>query len=231
MSSGGNGARAGRRDATGRAPSRRTIATPKKVPAQSKSAVRLGRYELLSLIGEGGMADVYLAELTGPEGFRKQIALKVIRPSIAARDDGLLLPSAPLEAPTSAPERATASAHPSTQEEQGDAGSVYPAEAYLRLAHPNPVLVASRGADQSFELVVTGAEQVAAFVRVRLPSQDWEVHPMSRHAHDIWVASVAIPRDLAEGRGEYYFQAAVPGEPASGVGLGGQGHTFAFEVR
>ena len=41
--------------------------------------LRLGRYELQSILGEGGMARVFRAELRGPAGFRKAVALKVIK--------------------------------------------------------------------------------------------------------------------------------------------------------
>ena len=41
--------------------------------------VPFGRYTLLGLLGEGGMARVFEAELRGPQGFRKRAALKVIR--------------------------------------------------------------------------------------------------------------------------------------------------------
>ncbi len=47
---------------------------------------RFGKYELLELLGEGGMASVYRAVLSGPGGFRKQVALKQIRPQIATDD-------------------------------------------------------------------------------------------------------------------------------------------------
>ncbi len=40
---------------------------------------RFGRYELQSILGEGGMAQVFGAELFGPAGFRKQVAVKVIK--------------------------------------------------------------------------------------------------------------------------------------------------------
>jgi hypothetical protein len=40
---------------------------------------RFGRYELQSILGEGGMARVFGAELFGPAGFRKQVAVKVIK--------------------------------------------------------------------------------------------------------------------------------------------------------
>lgn len=48
--------------------------------------VRFGRYRLLDVLGQGGMARVYLAELQGPAGFRKQVAVKVLVP-IAAMGD------------------------------------------------------------------------------------------------------------------------------------------------
>ena len=40
---------------------------------------RLGRYELTALVGEGAMGRVFRAELQGPAGFRKPVALKLIR--------------------------------------------------------------------------------------------------------------------------------------------------------
>ena len=44
----------------------------------SKLPFQLGRYNLKSILGEGGMARVYKATLEGPGGFRKEVALKVI---------------------------------------------------------------------------------------------------------------------------------------------------------
>jgi non-specific serine/threonine protein kinase len=37
-----------------------------------------GRFQLLSLLGVGGMGKVYEAEMVGPSGFRKRVALKVL---------------------------------------------------------------------------------------------------------------------------------------------------------
>jgi serine/threonine-protein kinase len=39
---------------------------------------RIGRYELLLPIGTGGMATVYLARISGPAGFRREVALKLL---------------------------------------------------------------------------------------------------------------------------------------------------------
>ncbi len=41
--------------------------------------LKLGRYELTALVGEGAMGRVFRAELQGPAGFRKPVALKLIR--------------------------------------------------------------------------------------------------------------------------------------------------------
>ena len=44
---------------------------------------RIGRYEVLSLIGTGGIAEVYLARSHGEAGFQKLVALKVLQPAVA----------------------------------------------------------------------------------------------------------------------------------------------------
>ncbi|HEX9190962.1 MAG TPA: serine/threonine-protein kinase, partial [Candidatus Deferrimicrobiaceae bacterium] len=42
-----------------------------------------GKYSVLRKIASGGMAEVYLCRLTGEEGFRKRVALKVVHPRLA----------------------------------------------------------------------------------------------------------------------------------------------------
>ena len=51
--------------------------------------VLFGRYTLLGLLGEGGMARVFRAELQGLRGFRKPAALKVIRAVVGDQDERL----------------------------------------------------------------------------------------------------------------------------------------------
>jgi tRNA A-37 threonylcarbamoyl transferase component Bud32 len=41
---------------------------------------RFGKYRVLRRIASGGMSEVYLCRLTGEEGFRKRVALKVVHP-------------------------------------------------------------------------------------------------------------------------------------------------------
>src|SRR5687768_3724114 len=51
----------------------------------SKATSReLGRYELLSELGRGGMAELYLGRLRGAGGFAKLVAIKRILPHLAA---------------------------------------------------------------------------------------------------------------------------------------------------
>jgi serine/threonine protein kinase len=50
---------------------------------------QFGRYTLVSVLGEGGMARVFRARLEGPEGFRKDVAVKVIHAALARNSDRL----------------------------------------------------------------------------------------------------------------------------------------------
>ncbi|HSO31428.1 MAG TPA: protein kinase [Labilithrix sp.] len=58
--------------------------TPNGTPTAGTDAA-FGKYTLLALLGQGGMADVYLAALEGPEGFgfAKLVVLKRLRASLA----------------------------------------------------------------------------------------------------------------------------------------------------
>ena len=46
---------------------------------------RLGKYELVTLMSVGGMAELHLASMAGPGGFRKAVGLKQVLPEF--RDD------------------------------------------------------------------------------------------------------------------------------------------------
>ena len=49
----------------------------------AREPVRIGRYEILIKIAEGGMAEVFLAREHGPRGFRRAVVIKRIRPELA----------------------------------------------------------------------------------------------------------------------------------------------------
>jgi hypothetical protein len=46
--------------------------------------VRFGRYELLGILGRGGMAEVFLARYQGPEGFEKRLVIKRVLPKLGS---------------------------------------------------------------------------------------------------------------------------------------------------
>ena len=52
-----------------------------------ENGVRFGSYELRALLGTGGMARVYRAVRTGPMGFEKEVAVKILDPKATATED------------------------------------------------------------------------------------------------------------------------------------------------
>src|SRR5688500_2437403 len=44
---------------------------------------QIGRYEILGLLGTGGMAEVFLGRLHGPSGFERPVVIKRILPHLA----------------------------------------------------------------------------------------------------------------------------------------------------
>src|SRR5687768_5489377 len=71
-----------RRGITGEAVDGDGVQFPDTGSAIAPEARSLGRYELLSELGRGGMASVYLARARGPAGFQKLFAVKRIHPQL-----------------------------------------------------------------------------------------------------------------------------------------------------
>ena len=71
-----------------------------KLPTSSELPCEMGRYVLHEQIGRGGTATVYSAELFGPAGFRKLVALKMMhadgRTEFDTEETGLLVREARL---------------------------------------------------------------------------------------------------------------------------------------
>ncbi len=61
------------------------------LPSQTDLPTSFGRYDLLSVLGEGGMARVYLATKSGPGGFKTESALKVVKRRAGRRSEFVLL--------------------------------------------------------------------------------------------------------------------------------------------
>src|SRR4051812_14772338 len=74
----------GGRTATSAAKTPSAPERPRRTTAEIGS---IGRYRLLGRIGEGGMAEVYRAVMTGPEGFERELVLKRILPRLSESGD------------------------------------------------------------------------------------------------------------------------------------------------
>lgn len=61
-----------------------TLVTRSPDSGALREEARVGRYELVSQLGSGGMADVWCAIQSSPGGFEKRVALKTIKPSLAS---------------------------------------------------------------------------------------------------------------------------------------------------
>ncbi len=57
---------------------------PRCVMADSSASVVYGKYQLLELVGRGGMAEVFKAKARGVEGFEKIVVIKRILPELAS---------------------------------------------------------------------------------------------------------------------------------------------------
>jgi serine/threonine protein kinase len=66
-------------------PGMRASVPPPSQPV--RGGPKLGRYEVLSRLGRGGMGTVYLARITGDGGFRRLFAIKVLRSHLSRSDE------------------------------------------------------------------------------------------------------------------------------------------------
>ena len=64
-----------------------TPATADASAVASGNAQTFGRYQLLELIGRGGMAEVFKAKSFGVEGFEKALVIKRIVPQLAVHEE------------------------------------------------------------------------------------------------------------------------------------------------
>jgi serine/threonine protein kinase, bacterial len=64
------------------------------LPRRVTAPLRLGPYELIERLAQGGMAAVYKARLSGPSGFEKTVVVKAMLPALAAHEELVQLFSA-----------------------------------------------------------------------------------------------------------------------------------------
>src|SRR5260370_25172667 len=62
-----------------------TLRAVPPAPAQFSVGTRLGKYEILRRLAIGGIAEIYLARLSGLPGFQKMFVVKRILPELATR--------------------------------------------------------------------------------------------------------------------------------------------------
>ncbi len=67
------------------ADSKQEVALLSSVPPPALGRDKIGRYEIIYPVAAGGMATVYVARLSGPAGFEKLVAIKVIHPHLATQ--------------------------------------------------------------------------------------------------------------------------------------------------
>jgi serine/threonine-protein kinase len=154
---------------------------------------RLGKYEILSEIGRGGMAELYLARTAGIEGFEKLVALKRILPHHADDPDfvDMFLDEARLAARLN---------HPNIAQvydigEHG--GSYFFAMEYLHGRDLSHVLktAAEQGRGMSLDKALTIVTQVAAGLQHAHDVVDSDGTPLNLVHRDVSLSNILVTYD------------------------------------
>src|SRR5262245_12370573 len=64
---------------------------PPSAPFPGWIGKRIGRYEILDLLASGGMATVFVGRVLGVANFERLVALKVLHPHLARKQDFVLM--------------------------------------------------------------------------------------------------------------------------------------------
>ena len=57
------------------------------MPPSTALPTTIGRYDIRAKLADGGMANIYVGRLSGPAGFEKLSAIKVIKPEFSRDKD------------------------------------------------------------------------------------------------------------------------------------------------
>lgn|GEM_PF-1067485 len=154
---------------------------------------RFGTYDLLELLGEGAMAQVFRARQQGPMGFTKEVAIKRLRPAVnkAARGD--------VEALVNEARLGGQLRHPNIVEVLGCdvvEGTFFLAMEYVRGWTLDDVLwrLAEAGVGLPFEAVLDVLRQVAAGLAYAHAAENQEGEPLRLVHRDLKPPNIFLDR-------------------------------------